>query len=246
MSYYGSRSPVVLFDIGDVLVDTHSLMQSAATSGAEAVSDEWPPVSASGLVSTYLARDKVETRLHINHLFADREVALKAFSDLGFGRDLRMAGVFLTRYRNELRSRLVATDEIEFLRDWMISRSGALRFGVVSDGTTDEQLEILARLGLLRQMDSGLILISEQFGADKSGEQIYRAAIRESGATPNRIVMVGDHPLRDVEVPRRLGLNVVPVDRFQESRYGNALREAGIAGMKSLYDVVSAVEELLA
>ena len=63
------------------------------------------------------------------------------------------------------------------------------------------------------------VFISSELGADKPDPEIYRRALKLSGARPNETLHVGDDPDRDWEGASAAGLSV-----FRLERPGNSLR----------------------
>jgi HAD superfamily hydrolase (TIGR01549 family) len=234
---------VVFLDVGDLLVDTTTLMQASLESASLRVGQIWKRIDSEFLVRLYEETDRATTRPHINHLFGDWEVADIAFAELTHGqRDPRLIATFLTYYRDRLRRLIHADAEVEALLQWMRARSGRFMFGVVSDGTEEEQLEVLVRIGLIDLLEPNLLLVSEAVGSEKNTANIYRLAIERAGCAPHEIVMLGDNPTRDYDVPRGLGLRAVLVARFPGGRYrAEALRRVDVC--HSLSQALSQVEK---
>ena len=64
------------------------------------------------------------------------------------------------------------------------------------------------------------VFLSSELGADKPDPEIYRRALRLSGARPNETLHVGDDPVRDWEGASAAGLEV-----FRLERPGKSLRD---------------------
>jgi putative hydrolase of the HAD superfamily len=64
------------------------------------------------------------------------------------------------------------------------------------------------------------VFLSSELGADKPDPEIYRRALRLSGARPNETLHVGDDPVRDWEAGSAAGLEV-----FRLERQRNSLRD---------------------
>jgi FMN phosphatase YigB (HAD superfamily) len=86
-----------------------------------------------------------------------------------------------------------------------------LRIGIVSDGTTPEQLETLHRLGVLPFVDAAAI--SDEVGVLKPDPKIFSAALEELGVEPGEALYVGDNWDRDVVGAREAGLRPMYVAR---------------------------------
>jgi putative hydrolase of the HAD superfamily len=61
------------------------------------------------------------------------------------------------------------------------------------------------------------VFLSSELGADKPDPEIYRRALRLSGARPNETLHVGDDPVRDWEGAASAGLSVFRLDRPRNS-----------------------------
>lgn len=81
------------------------------------------------------------------------------------------------------------------------------RIAAVTNGRSSGQRRKIAACGFESLLDA--IVISEEVGAKKPEEAIYRACLAALGLDPAACVFVGDHPLFDVEAPRALGMRAV-------------------------------------
>jgi len=61
------------------------------------------------------------------------------------------------------------------------------------------------------------VFLSSELGADKPDPEIYRRALRLSGARPNETLHVGDDPVRDWEGGSAAGLEVFRLERPRNS-----------------------------
>lgn len=228
----------VFFDIGDVFVNTTPIIEESVRIASGEVVEKYRCAEAVDLRKAYLEADRQARDMHINHLFGDRRIVERALRAIDLVPDIRMVATFLTVYRDSVRSSIVQDPELLQFRLWMDERSRVYRFGVVSDGTEIEQLEILVRLGLIEYLDPSIILISEAVGVDKSGRQIYDIArARAGGEEHTKLVMVGDHPVRDIKVSQEAGFFPIRVNRFAESASytrANSVQAPAAGGLQSL------------
>jgi putative hydrolase of the HAD superfamily len=74
---------------------------------------------------------------------------------------------------------------------------------------------ILEHLGLTKYFAH--ICLSSELGADKPDPEIYRRALRLSGAQPNETLHVGDDPERDWKGASAAGLSIFQLDRPKNS-----------------------------
>lgn len=88
--------------------------------------------------------------------------------------------------------------------------------GVITNGYTTMQSRKLQHHGIDEMVDH--ILISEAIGAHKPDIRIFEAACERAGATPERIVHVGDHLENDVHGAIQAGMTGVLIDPEGERR----------------------------
>jgi putative hydrolase of the HAD superfamily len=95
-------------------------------------------------------------------------------------------------------------DALECLR--RLRERGGLVLGIVTSGLPVKQAEKLIRLDVLRFVDPRAVFFAEQMGFSKSNPKLYALACRLLDCPPGECLHVGDHPVRDVDVPKRAGL----------------------------------------
>lgn len=79
--------------------------------------------------------------------------------------------------------------------------------GLITDGRTISQKNKIASLGLDRWFEKKNIIISEEFGSEKSDERNFRYFVDQNpGAT---FYYVGDNPKKDFIVPNQLHWNTI-------------------------------------
>jgi putative hydrolase of the HAD superfamily len=93
---------------------------------------------------------------------------------------------------------------LETLR-WLRARGG-LKLGVVTSGLPVKQAEKLVRMGLLEHLDPRAVFFAEQMGYSKANPKLYAQVCRVLDLAPGEVLHVGDHPVRDVDSPKRAGL----------------------------------------
>ncbi len=102
-------------------------------------------------------------------------------------------------------------------------RERGLRVAVCTDLTAHIQHRKLRRLGIAPLVD--VLVTSEEAGAEKPSEAIYRLLLKKLGAVPEQILFVGDSDAKDVQGPLRMGMRAL---RFgaAEGKYAAADFEA--------------------
>ena len=208
-------SLTVFFDIGDVLVDVKSMIRLACYNAANACYSISGDFSESDLVEAYIELDRGIHYTHMNHLFGDRMVAEAAIRQVTGKHDPKMVAIFLTAYRSIVRQEIRPTCELtSFFGSFGKESALKIDFGVISDGTTDEQLETLVRLNVIHHFQPQLLLISQSFGEEKTSTAIFREAIARCNAPPHQIVMIGDNLERDMKNSALVGMIPGYFDRF--------------------------------
>lgn len=79
--------------------------------------------------------------------------------------------------------------------------------GLITDGRSISQRNKINSLGLERWFDNGNIIISEEFGSEKTEERNFRYFMEKY--PDGEFAYVGDNPKKDFTVPNRLGWKTV-------------------------------------
>lgn len=85
---------------------------------------------------------------------------------------------------------------MEGAKDMLDKLSKKYLIGVLTNGFTEVQYRKLKTTGLDRYIQR--MVISDEIGIQKPDSRIFRYAERETGATPESTVMVGDNPQNDI------------------------------------------------
>jgi putative hydrolase of the HAD superfamily len=128
--------------------------------------------------------------LYLLDLAHDGRVPLSRVADL--------EALFWREYMRDLHLKPFARELLDGFR-----REGG-KVAIVTDLTVDVQLRKLEALDLFRSIDA--IAVSEEVGADKPDARIFELAAKRLGVPLATCVVVGDHPDKDGEGARRLGL----------------------------------------
>jgi putative hydrolase of the HAD superfamily len=110
-------------------------------------------------------------------------------------------------HQTKMRELSASSDALEVLR--LLAGRRGLLLGAVTSGVPVKQAEKLVRLGVLKHLDPGGIFFAEQMGYSKHNPKLYSQVSRILGFQPGECMTVGDHPVRDVDSPRRAGLLTV-------------------------------------
>ena len=101
---------------------------------------------------------------------------------------------------------------------------GSFRLGVISNGSSTQQRQKLAEVGILDRFS--VVVISEDIGVGKPGPEIFEAACQAIDARPSACVHVGDRLDADAYGARDAGLTGVWLNRRGE--------DAGTSGVPTI------------
>lgn len=203
----------VFCDIGNVLIETRPLIEDAAKAAAVKTAEDGFQVDPQAFVNAYLRVDSETSRPHMNHLFGDRAVAIEALRRLTKRTDIRYVGTFLSHYREHLRKRIKPSGEITAFFE-SLSELSNVRLGIISDGTVDDQLEALRLLKIALYLDPMLVIMSEEFGKEKTSTAIFQEALKRTSSIPENTFMIGDNPERDISIPQQLGIRTIFFSKY--------------------------------
>lgn len=212
----------VLFDMGDTLIDTEQIMSQSAIDAAMILTKNDFFSEIQDFVSTFRKVDQKFTDPHMNHLFSNMDIVRATVEELGLDRKAVISGAFLTFYRDAIRHRIVF-DRILYDLIKFIKTSGR-KVGIISDGTTIEQMEVLTRLGIIYLLDT--IVISEQLGDEKPSAKIFQKAIADLGVSAQEVAVVGDSYERDIAGANLAGCRSILVQRFSSSKKISKIEES--------------------
>ncbi len=231
----------VLFDIGDTLLDATGIQQRALTATVEQLAARHLIPDTEAFLATYGQVDAEMEAIDLNHLYSDMRLIEGTLTALGLPVDNRVMGLFLTQYRNRVRKAIVPDPRLKDLFKKLASHGYVL--GIVSNGTTVEQLEQLVRLRVIEYLDP--IIISQQVGIVKPDPKFFDLAVQRLGMSDRdrpRILIVGDRPDVDVMGAHRAGMKAALITRYADHRdmiAEAALRpEHMIADLRELFDVL--------
>jgi FMN phosphatase YigB (HAD superfamily) len=204
----------VLFDVGDTLVDTSVLVDRALRESAEhLLFHGLLPSSAEDFVRAYREADAQVQGPGINHLFSGLEILRQAWSLSGLSWSVRSYGTFLGIYRENIRRRIRTEDRLVELFDWLHGKG--IRIGVVTDGSTSEQIETLYLLGVVGRVD--VLVTSEELMIEKPAPGLFLKAVEDLGVSVRQTLMVGNDVQRDILGARAAGLQTLLVTEYTDA-----------------------------
>lgn len=93
----------------------------------------------------------------------------------------------------------------------LASLSRRFLIGVLTNGFTEVQYRKLRTTGLDRYIQR--VVISDEIGIQKPDARLFRYAERETGASPESAVMIGDNPKNDIQGALDAGWRAIYFDR---------------------------------
>jgi putative hydrolase of the HAD superfamily len=219
----------VLFDVGDTLVPATRIAEEALAAAAEWLGQRRRDLEVKTFMDTYREVDSQYDDPSTNHLWGlPLDIMIRACSTFGLGRGAALAAGSV--YRQEVRRRIVPDPGMVMVLSEL--RAQGIRLGILSNGTTIEQLDTLILLGVIDLLDS--FAISEDYGWLKPDPRLTRVALQDLSARPERTWMVGDDPKSDGEAARAAGMVWVRVGQ------GDGHGDLNITGVAELGTVLRA------
>ena len=156
-------------------------------------------------VTTYFKVDEKFHTPNINHLFSSEKILNIVFKKLGESLSKEVEMNFIATYRIFIWDHI--EPDLELQKLFKSIKNKEIKIGILTDGTTIEQYEILERLGVLRYINS--VVTSEEVGAEKPSTKMYKKIISKLSVVPDKILMVGDNFERDIKGAKNYGMKTV-------------------------------------
>ena len=102
-------------------------------------------------------------------------------------------------------------EPVEGARDILCDLSQRYLIGVLTNGFTEVQYRKLRSTGLDRFIQR--MVISDEIGIQKPDPRLFRYAERETGASPETTIMIGDNPDNDIQGALNAGWHAIYLDR---------------------------------
>lgn len=143
---------------------------------------------------------------------------------------------YLKIYRYHI-PKITLSEGVEETLDELKRRDVTL--GLITDGRSETQRNKIKSLGLNRWFDNDNIIISEEFGSEKTDERNFRFFMKKyPGAS---YIYIGDNPMKDFIVPNRLGWKTVMLEDD-----GRNIHKQGAVPVENLPQIsITRIEELL-
>jgi putative hydrolase of the HAD superfamily len=203
----------ILLDIGDTIVDATRLHKLTLLKTVTIIAREESSIQPESFIRAYQEADSesdIAELADLNHLYSDKRILIGTFQKLGLPVDNSLIARFLTLYRSELRRNLKPDSNLQYLFNELLAQK--IRLGIVSNGTTTEQLDQLELLGIKDFFDP--ILISQAVGLRKPEPAIFLLASKLWDIPPSQILVVGDRIDWEVVGAKRAGMQSALTTQF--------------------------------
>lgn len=209
-----SPPEAILFDIGDTLFDTRVIADDALAETARWLERRSPAIDRDAFLGAYRRADAAQRGLEFNHLWGlPVAIMVEACAAAGLPRAVALlANAF---YRDRVRRRIAPNEAVVGLFRRLAGDGIAL--GVVSNGTTIEQLDTLALLALLDHVQ--VAAISQDLQAEKPDPGPFEWALAQLGVEARRTWFVGNDPQADYGAAERLGMSAILVGEEGDGDY---------------------------
>ncbi|MFF0528089.1 HAD family hydrolase [Nocardia amikacinitolerans] len=199
-----AHSFTVAFDIGNTLVDVDRIQNQALDSTARALAEREIITSKVAFKKTYFEVESTISGPAVNHLFSKpsdimsltlSRISVKSRTILYFA-----LSVYRDSVLNSIRPQHGLTAMLRSLRQ-------QYRLAIISDGSIDDQILTLHRMGIIEFFDP--IVISEEIGVMKPDKKIFEALIEGAGTPASHVLMVGNDSYRDIAGAKQAGMRTV-------------------------------------
>jgi putative hydrolase of the HAD superfamily len=227
----------VLFDIDDTLYSTTEFAAKARRGALQAMID-------AGLRSTLddLQRELAETIAEFGsnyeHHYEKLLERLPASSTRGLNRAVLVASGVAAYHDAKFNLLRPFPDVIPAFK--AMSHTYLVR-GIVTDGLAIKQAEKLIRLGIYPLLSPQAIFISDQIGISKPNPKIFARACADLDLPPAEVLIVGDHPVKDIDAANAAGCITALVKRggrHQDDR-GRTKPDFTLRDLKQLLTVLA-------
>lgn len=207
----------ILFDIGDTLLNATRLQKETLEYTANILASEKLLPDPKKFIDEYQSADRepqFDEMPDLNHLYSDKRIVERAFERLSWVLPNKLISRFLEIYRNKLRADVRPDVALTATLDKLKAMNYQL--GILSNGTTKDQLEQLSLLAIKDYFNP--VLISEEVGIRKPDTRIFLLAADKWQIAPDKILVVGDRGDWDVIGAHRAGMKSALTTQFVDQR----------------------------
>jgi putative hydrolase of the HAD superfamily len=193
------------FDIGDTIINAKEMQKNAIEQTAQMLHKRELIDNVALFVSKYSDYDKEFDGAAVNHLFSiPLDIMSKTLYTFSITKSIHLYSA-LSFYRKKIREQIHLNNR---LVDLLIRLKGKeYKLGIVSDGTIDEQIYTLSKMGIIDLFDT--IIISEAIGVTKPDRRMFEAVINGLAIEPENIFIIGDDFKKDIIGGIKCGLKTI-------------------------------------
>ena len=199
----------VLFDIDDTLYSTTDFAARARKNALQSMIDVGLRSSLDEL-HRELAEAIAEFGSNYEHHFEKLLERLPPAATRGLNRAVIVAAGVAAYHDAKFEFLKPFPDVLPALR--RLSHTYLVR-GIVTDGLAIKQAEKIVRLGIYPLLSPQAIFISDQIGISKPNPKIFTRACGDLDLAPDEVMVVGDHPAKDIDAANAAGCRTVLVRR---------------------------------
>ena len=199
----------LVFDVGDTIIEATEMQKNAIEQTAQMLQERELIDNVDLFVSKYRDTDNEFNGAAVNHLFS---IPIHIMRSTLYTFNIRKnVHLYLTLdfYRKKIREQIHVNNRLVDLLTRLKGRG--YKLGIASDGTIDEQIYTLSKMGVIEFFDT--IVISEAIGVNKPDRRIFKAVIKDSAMKPENIFIIGDDLKKDIIGGKECGLKTIWVTK---------------------------------
>ncbi len=199
----------LVFDVGDTIIEATEMQKNAIEQTAQMLQERELIDNVDLFVSKYRDTDNEFNGAAVNHLFSiPIHIMRRTLYTFNIRKNVHLYST-LDFYRRKIREQIHVNNR---LVDLLIRLKGrGYKLGIASDGTIDEQIYTLSKMGVIEFFDT--IVISEAIGVNKPDRRIFKAVIKDSAMKPENIFIIGDDLKKDIIGGKECGLKTIWVTK---------------------------------
>ena len=193
------------FDIGDTIINAKEMQKNAIERTAQMLHKRELIDNVDIFVSKYKEYDKEFDGAAVNHLFSiPIDIMRKTLHTFSITKNIHLYST-LSFYRKKIREQIRLNNRLVDLLNRLKGKE--YKLGIVSDGTIDEQIYTLSKMGIIELFDT--IIFSEAIGVTKPDRRMFKAAITDLAIEPENIFIIGDDFKKDIIGGKKCGLKTI-------------------------------------
>jgi putative hydrolase of the HAD superfamily len=223
----------IVFDIGDTLVDATGIAQKALVYAAVELQNRGLIENHGSFCEVYSNADSRVQGVNINHLYSGIQILSAVADKLNVQKRHLLYYDFFSIYRNKVKD-LIVNSPYDVRKIFADLKNRNIKIGILSDGTTYEQIEQLYLLDVLNCVDE--VVTSQELQIEKPDIRMFSTVLSRLNCKAENSIMVGDDAVRDMDGANRAGMITVLLSQYKKTLRADEF--------KSHY-VVKSLDELL-